>query len=127
MPGWASSRFIRLLPEIASCITTLREALSAAQSSSTRRASASWSTSITFGGILSVMRRSPCSGDRIAGYHVNDFGSFLRVMCCSGRGMMGDGVIESFCAIRTAVEKAGYRGPIEVEIFNEGVVGSASR
>lgn len=35
-----------------------------------------------------------------------------------GRGMMGDGVIE-LRKIRQAVEDAGYRGPIEVEIFNE--------
>ena len=34
------------------------------------------------------------------------------------RGVMGDGVIE-LRRIRTAVEATGYRGPIEVEIFNE--------
>jgi sugar phosphate isomerase/epimerase len=34
------------------------------------------------------------------------------------RGMMGDGVIE-LRRIRAEVERAGYRGPIEVEIFNE--------
>jgi hypothetical protein len=32
--------------------------------------------------------------------------------------MMGDGVIE-LRKLRQMVEKAGYRGPIEVEIFNE--------
>jgi len=36
------------------------------------------------------------------------------------RGMMGDGVIE-LQRIRTAVEDAGYAGPIEVEIMNEAV------
>jgi sugar phosphate isomerase/epimerase len=36
------------------------------------------------------------------------------------RGMMGDGVIE-LRRIREAVERAGYAGPIEVEIFNEAV------
>jgi sugar phosphate isomerase/epimerase len=36
------------------------------------------------------------------------------------RGMMGDGVIE-LRRIRAAVERAGYAGPIEVEIFNERV------
>jgi sugar phosphate isomerase/epimerase len=35
-----------------------------------------------------------------------------------GRGMMGDGVIDNR-ALRLAVEKAGYTGPIEVEIFNQ--------
>ena len=55
----------------------------------------------------------------IVGYHVNDWlapppDSLL------GRGMMGDGVIE-LRRIRAAVEAAGYRGPIEVEIFNRTI------
>lgn len=58
-------------------------------------------------------------GDRIAGYHVNDWlvpsGNVLM-----NRGMMGDGVIE-LRRIRGEVERAGYRGPIEVEIFNEAI------
>lgn len=37
-----------------------------------------------------------------------------------GRGMPGDGVID-FPSITEAVARAGYRGPIEVEIFNEEV------
>jgi len=36
------------------------------------------------------------------------------------RGMMGDGIIE-LRRIRGEVERAGYRGPIEVEIFNESL------
>jgi sugar phosphate isomerase/epimerase len=53
------------------------------------------------------------------GYHVNDWlapppDTLL------GRGMMGDGVIE-LRRIRAAVEAAGYRGPIEVEIFNRSI------
>ena len=36
------------------------------------------------------------------------------------RGMMGDGVIE-LRRLRAAVERAGYTGPIEVEIFNEAI------
>jgi sugar phosphate isomerase/epimerase len=36
--------------------------------------------------------------------------------------MMGDGVIE-LRKIRAEVERAGYQGPIEVEIFNERVWG----
>jgi len=58
-------------------------------------------------------------GDRIAGYHVNDWLVPARDVLL-GRGMMGDGVIE-LRAIRSAVENAGYRGPIEVEIFNEAI------
>jgi sugar phosphate isomerase/epimerase len=37
-----------------------------------------------------------------------------------GRAMMGDGVIE-LGQLRQAVDKTGYDGPIEVEIFNEDV------
>ena len=58
-------------------------------------------------------------GDRIAGYHVNDWLVPARDVLL-GRGMMGDGVIE-LRSIRGAVERAGYRGPIEVEIFNEAI------
>ena len=53
---------------------------------------------------------------RILGFHVSDWtvptDEFL-----AGRGLMGDGVIE-LRRIRAAVEAAGYRGPIEVEILN---------
>lgn len=37
-----------------------------------------------------------------------------------GRGMMGEGAI-AFQPLRDAVERAGYRGPVEVEIFNRDV------
>ena len=60
-------------------------------------------------------------GNRIAGYHVNDWLVPSRDVLL-GRGMMGDGVIE-LRAIRGAVERAGYAGPIEVEIFNEKIWG----
>ena len=60
-------------------------------------------------------------GNRIAGYHVNDWLVPSRDVLL-GRGMMGDGVIE-LRAIRGVVERAGYRGPIEVEIFNEAIWG----
>jgi sugar phosphate isomerase/epimerase len=36
------------------------------------------------------------------------------------RGMMGQGVIE-LRRLRCAAEVAGYRGPIEVEIFNDEI------
>jgi sugar phosphate isomerase/epimerase len=36
------------------------------------------------------------------------------------RGMMGDGIIEIYRIMR-AVDAAGYRGPIEVEIFNRPI------
>ena len=60
-------------------------------------------------------------GERIAGYHVNDW-LVPATNVLMNRGMMGDGVIE-LRRIRTEVERAGYRGPIEVEIFNETLWG----
>lgn len=53
---------------------------------------------------------------RILGLHVNDWITSTKDPLLE-RGMMGDGVIE-LRRIRTAVESAGYYGPIEVEIFN---------
>lgn len=58
-------------------------------------------------------------GKRIVGYHVNDWLVPARDVLMN-RGMMGDGVIE-LRTIRGEVERAYYCGPIEVEIFNEGV------
>jgi sugar phosphate isomerase/epimerase len=56
---------------------------------------------------------------RIFGLHVCDW--LLPVKDpLMGRGIMGDGVID-IRRIRRAVEAAGYRGPIEVEIFNQAV------
>jgi sugar phosphate isomerase/epimerase len=56
------------------------------------------------------------AGKRICAFHVNDWlidTQDLRL----DRGMMGDGVID-IPAIRRMVEKAGYDGHIEVEIFS---------
>jgi sugar phosphate isomerase/epimerase len=55
----------------------------------------------------------------ILGFHVNDWLVPLPDPLL-GRGMMGDGVIE-LRRIRTAVDRAGYSGPIEVEIFNQKI------
>jgi sugar phosphate isomerase/epimerase len=53
----------------------------------------------------------------IFGFHVNDW--IVPVPnILNGRGLMGDGVI-AIGRLREAVTKAGYGGPIEVEIFNE--------
>lgn len=54
---------------------------------------------------------------RILGFHVNDWIVPLPDVL-NGRGLMGDGVIE-IRRLRQAVDAAGYRGAIEVEIFNE--------
>jgi sugar phosphate isomerase/epimerase len=56
---------------------------------------------------------------RIAGFHVSDWPVPL-LGILMGRAMMGDGVIE-LRQLREAVDRAGYDGPIEVEIFNEEV------
>jgi sugar phosphate isomerase/epimerase len=53
----------------------------------------------------------------IFGFHVNDW-IVPVVDILNGRGMMGDGVIE-IRRLREAVNRAGYTGPIEVEIFNQ--------
>jgi len=59
----------------------------------------------------------------IAGFHVSDWSVPLPGILM-GRSMMGDGVIE-LRRLRTAVEAAGYTGPIEVEIFNDEIWAAA--
>jgi sugar phosphate isomerase/epimerase len=59
------------------------------------------------------------AGRYIRAFHVNDWIVPLPDVLL-GRGMMGDGVIE-IRQMRTAVEAAGYHGPIEVEIFNQAI------
>ena len=56
---------------------------------------------------------------RILGFHVSDW-LVPATNILMNRGVMGDGVIE-LRRIRAAVERAGYGGPIEVEIFNDSV------
>ena len=59
------------------------------------------------------------AGNRILGFHVSDWAVPIPDVF-KGRSMMGDGVIE-IRRIRQAVEKAGYQGPIEVEIINQSI------
>ncbi len=56
---------------------------------------------------------------KIVGFHVSDWAVPLPGIV-TGRSMMGDGVIE-LRRIRSAVDAAGYDGPIEVEIMNEAI------
>jgi len=56
---------------------------------------------------------------RILGFHVSDWIVPTPDMLM-GRGMMGDGVID-LRGIRSMVEEANYKGPIEVEIFNQAI------
>lgn len=53
------------------------------------------------------------------GFHVSDWIVPLPDVL-DGRGMMGDGVID-LRGMRRQVDAAGYRGPIEVEIFNRAL------
>jgi len=59
------------------------------------------------------------AGSRIVGFHVSDWLAPPPEHLL-GRGVMGDGLIE-LRRLRDAVDAAGYRGPIEVEIFNRRV------
>ena len=54
---------------------------------------------------------------RIFGFHVCDWLVPTKDIL-NDRGLMGDGVID-IAAIRESVEKAGYQGLVEVEIFSE--------
>ncbi len=57
--------------------------------------------------------------NRILGFHVSDWIVPVPDMF-KARGMMGDGFID-IRSIRKSVEKAGYDGPIEVEIINQAI------
>jgi len=61
---------------------------------------------------------------RIVSYQVCDWVMPLPADVLLGRGHLGDGVIE-FGPISDAVEAAGYRGYVEVEIFNADVWAAA--
>jgi sugar phosphate isomerase/epimerase len=57
---------------------------------------------------------------RISCYQVCDWLVPMAADPLMSRGMMGDGVID-FASIGALVRDAGYRGDVEVEIFNEAV------
>lgn len=65
-----------------------------------------------------VHRAIARAADRIFGFQVCDWVTPLPAGVLLGRGMMGDGCIE-LSRLRAAVDRAGYTGPIEVEIFSE--------
>ena len=108
-PGFAAER---------SCITTLREA---------RRLAEQLDLS-SVGVVADVYHiwwdpelydQLARAAGRLVGFHVSDWLVPVHDVLMN-RGLMGDGVIE-LCRIRAAVERAGYAGPIEVEIFNQAV------
>jgi sugar phosphate isomerase/epimerase len=57
---------------------------------------------------------------RISSYQICDWLVPMTADPLMSRGMMGDGVID-FASITEMVDAAGYRGDVEVEIFNEDV------
>jgi sugar phosphate isomerase/epimerase len=61
------------------------------------------------------------AGERILGYHVSDW-LVPTTDLLAGRGMMGEGTID-LGRIRGVVERAGYEGPIEVEVINPSLAG----
>lgn len=54
---------------------------------------------------------------RILGFHVNDWLIPTRHLL-RDRGMMGDGIVD-LAALEAMVRRAGYAGPVEVEIFSD--------
>ncbi|MGW4358069.1 sugar phosphate isomerase/epimerase family protein [Streptomyces californicus] len=60
------------------------------------------------------------AGGRIHAFQLADWITPLPAGVLLGRGQLGDGSVD-FRAFRSAVESAGYDGPIEVEIFNEAL------
>jgi sugar phosphate isomerase/epimerase len=60
------------------------------------------------------------AGSRIVSYQVGDWILPLPQDTLLGRGHLGDGAID-FGPISAAVAAAGYRGDVEVEIFNAGI------
>jgi len=64
-----------------------------------------------------IARSIARAGSRILGFHVCDWLVPTRDTVLD-RGMMGDGVID-IRALRAAVEGAGYRGLIEVEVMSD--------
>ncbi|MER5479511.1 sugar phosphate isomerase/epimerase [Streptomyces sp. NPDC002734] len=59
-------------------------------------------------------------GGRIAAFQVADWVTPLPAGVLLGRGQLGDGSVD-MRGLRELVDAAGYAGPIEVEIFNEGL------
>ena len=59
------------------------------------------------------------AGERIYAFHVSDW-IVPTPDILMGRGVMGDGIIE-IRRLREAADRAGYAGPIEVEVFNEAL------
>jgi sugar phosphate isomerase/epimerase len=60
------------------------------------------------------------AGPRILGFHIDDWVLPLPAGALTGRGMPGDGCAD-LALLHRAIDGAGYRGPIEVEVLNDAV------
>lgn len=60
------------------------------------------------------------AGGRIHAFQLADWVTPLPAGVLNGRGQLGDGAID-LRAWRERVDGAGYSGPVEVELFNEGL------
>ena len=58
--------------------------------------------------------------NRLASYQICDFNLPIANDALKSRGMRGDGYVD-FASLSRWVAKAGYHGPVEVEIFNEEI------
>ncbi|WP_328463265.1 sugar phosphate isomerase/epimerase [Actinoplanes sp. NBC_00393] len=65
-----------------------------------------------------VLPKIEQAGERIAIYQLADWITPLPAGVLTGRGLPGDGCVD-MRAFHDAVEKAGYTGPIEVEVMND--------
>ncbi len=116
--GWRSSRCTRCTPRtVASCPPSPRRWTSPSASPPSR--SASSSTPTTCGGTTSRPPRIVRAGEagRIACFQLADWVTPLPEGVLLGRGQLGDGCVD-LRGFREQVDAAGYRGAVEVEIFN---------
>ncbi|GLY05101.1 MULTISPECIES: sugar phosphate isomerase/epimerase family protein [Actinoplanes] len=67
-----------------------------------------------------VLDKIARAGDRIAIYQLADWATPLPAGVLTGRALPGDGVID-MRPFHDAVAKAGYTGPIEVEVMNDAL------
>jgi sugar phosphate isomerase/epimerase len=67
-----------------------------------------------------VVEQIARAGERITSYQIGDWITPLPPDALLSRGMVGDGHID-FAAFTAAVAATGYRGDVEVEIFNADI------
>ncbi|CAN7224481.1 sugar phosphate isomerase/epimerase [Bosea sp. LjRoot9] len=103
-----------------SCVTSLAEALAICEALDPERRGGIGIAidvyHVWWDALLAEGIRKAGEAGRISAFHVCDWLVPTRDLLLD-RGMMGDGVID-IARIRGLVEQAGYRGPVETEIFS---------